>query len=249
MYSSVLQAPKNVLREPFDATELGEGAGLSFIYLNHKLGRGNSMITTFGFQGAYVYENKQGLEYKLTKDQDGNDCAAPTPLFWTPTGKLKKLSAAIPDTEYNRDVLAQAYYRGKSGHANSGGCWNFVDKNIEKAIEEIASVKYPRLEKTTMNLTETNAQEVIMLRALLNKKEKELEMAREATKSVINPRDRDKLRIVAKERVHLQHKELIEQIKEKSGDNYHLSKKYRSSILPLIDAEIDVIIKERSQNK
>lgn len=247
MYCSLMTGPREYFRNEFDATDLGEAAGLKFIYLNHKMGFSETSINMWGFQGAQIFKTRTGVEYQLDKNpKTGKDSASGRQLKFRPVGKLKKLTCAIPDTKFNREVLSSCYYRGKSKQAGSGGCWNIVDKDIEKEIARVAKEKYPPRVTKRLSLTETNAAEVRMLKEQLKEKIKETDIAREASLAQLTTSQKDKLRTICVERVFSEYKELVNEIKEEGGPKFQLTKRYLKEINPLIAKEMDKLIAERA---
>lgn len=247
MYCSLMTGPREYFRNEFDATDLGEAAGLKFIWLNHKIGFGETSINVWGFQGARISKTRTGVEYQLDKDpKTGKDSASGRQLKFRPVGKLKKLTCAIPDTKFNREVLSSCYYRGKSKQAGSGGCWNIADKDIEKEIARVAKEKYPPKVTTKLSLTESNAVEVKMLKEQLKEKSKEIDTAREASRSQLTIKEKEKLREICVGRVFAEYKELVEAIKAEGGPKYQLTKRYLKEVNPLIAKEMDKLIAERS---
>jgi hypothetical protein len=94
-----------------DIVKLAELADITLVKLRHPNGYGNVPATMRGFQGGVIelIDIRGKKEYKFTPERDrhGDDIPTPRDLVFIPDNDTGELIAYIPDTPYNRDVLAK----------------------------------------------------------------------------------------------------------------------------------------------
>ncbi len=160
MLCEVVDIPKALKGVPLE--EIGEIAGVEFLKLRHAVKRKDFELTMRGFQGGTIYESNNGdFKFAKTVDGDGKDCFRPRNVTFIPSKRTKLLEAYVPDTKYNRKVLANLFFTPDAPH--------IYDRKVRDEVEEMAKnlgIK-KKLEK---NVNET----VVVLSADLSKKDKEI---------------------------------------------------------------------------
>lgn len=137
MYSSLVvlaRTATNIKEE--DYTKIAEQAGVKFLKLNHTSGITDLDYAIGGFQCVHVAINKNyqtgrtSYSHQPSRDKDGNDCDGLRNLVFRPDKETGELEAYLPDTPFNRTVLASTY--GKDGCE-----WILSKSNPQEVIAEI----------------------------------------------------------------------------------------------------------------
>ena len=228
--------------------EIAENAGVRFLIVRNKYKhRSSTKQQHHGFQGVEVVmtETHMGVEHK--KQFDINSEGKPTPHAYPldiyPQGQYKIMRGSVPDTPYNRNILAS--------HLHHGWCQldqltrNYDD--IMKDITKIADNKYPKgtpktLDSRIRSLVDENKRLLNELKA----NQKDLELSRNATSFALGAEKAEQYMEQATTQVHTENKHIIDTIlKKRKKSELHIDPVYKNSILPLIQARYDQLIPQK----
>jgi len=160
MLCEIVDIPKSL--KGVSIEEIGEIANVEFLKLRHAEKRKDFELTMRGFQGGTIYESNNGdFKFSKTVDADGKDCLRPRNVTFMPSRRTKLLEAYIPDTKYNRKILAKLFFTPDAPY--------IYDRKVRDEVEEMAK-NMGLKKKVTENVDKT----VVTLSANLSKKDKEI---------------------------------------------------------------------------
>lgn len=230
-----------------DYYRLGKMAGFDWIEVQHPLMIGKNSISMRGFQGVFLtvseHNGRYNYEYEFTKNKKtGEPKRMAAPLTFFPDEETGELLAIIPDTEYNRNVLAKQL-------ASKNPSIIVTDPKIKAEILEKSKdfKRFQKIEKDKDGL-------LVGYRKELSAKDQEIENLKAKLKAsqdaerivgeVLGKDDKDRIKQIREEERKLFYKnnpELIESIKKENEDSkgsWAFSERYRNEVMPNIDEAV-----------
>lgn len=237
MKCSIVKTSQSIAK--MDHEKLGLLCGLGFIKLRHKKQFEEYHYQMRGFQGANIYfsnyNGKKMYTYDLTVDRASKDSALPKNLIFEPSEETNELLAILPDTKFNRRVLA--CYVGSDLEPE------ILDDKIQKEVKEMAKTirtqtivkkkkdqlivdqskviqsKDERIAQLERELAEKNAVDNVILDAAQT-------IAQDSAEAY-----KAKIRQEIKDQVYVEKADLISTLKESYGEKWAQCSEYKQTIL------------------
>jgi hypothetical protein len=189
---------------------IGEQAEVDFIILRHAMKSGRTAEKISGFQGVSINmdSNRNGTRIWKVYDKDivtGKPKPSDYTLWFFPNGIMNTLMAAVPDTEFNRDLLARdqgvSVVVAKSANADYNELMKDIDARTKKYKEELAK----KAKKPKKADTDNGSMDAFL---------KEINMTAEDYSKAVGSSDYDDLRKMAKENVQIEYKKELDSLKD-----------------------------------
>lgn len=238
---NLITIPKTKKKPKSDETmKFATLAGIEFIELHHAQGTSELSYTYKGFQGAQVFQNSKAApgersfialhtKHPITQE----DCAHGNGIIFDPEEFTELLSAQIPDTPFNRMVLAKNYFTPTGRR-----CVFPVDKTIDDEIKELAIKNgFDKIDhKSPAEVLKEAQEKMAAQEAEIIRLKKEREETKELAQAVqLTSMDEAKLRDEATEEIHKEHKDLLRTLKDRSPKGFLMTKEYKTVIQPEIN--------------
>ena len=234
-----------------DYTQRAEAAGVKFILLEYLESDGDSVLYALhgrgvrGFQDVTVYigqdHGKKSNKAEWCVDESNLPCRGPRALNFEPHPETGALEAWLPDSEFNRKILAKTFYHNAQ--------WRIVDAKIREQVKVLAdgfAEKEGKTEdptKLVLSLTDENS----ALQAQVARMQRELDEKALASKPKMTEERNDnreaikKIREEIKTEVYAERPDELAALKEMKPQGWAFTKEYKKGI----GAEIDRRLAER----
>jgi hypothetical protein len=244
--------------------EFARIAGMNFIKIQHIRGSSGAEYAQRGFQSIIIKvatdrDGGKRYEWEGSKNRfSGEPCMGQRQLLFQPEKFTGLLTAELPDTPFNRDVLVKCYFNNAQ--------WKIVDPVIDadtrkKAEEFQKSIpNKPSAEQVVIGLEEKNRNledENRKLKQQLELNNATQEIIRESVKPSaedstgalgLSVAGEKKLREEAKKEIYDEMSVRLKEIQDSKGRAWTSSKEYREEIIPVVEARFQKKLEEQYAN-
>jgi hypothetical protein len=246
MPCEIVDLPRNFAKLPIE--EIGGLIGVDFLKLRHAKKKFYCELAMRGFQGGRVVEVNDGeYSFEKTVDTDGKDLARPRNVTFKQHPTTRFLEAYVPDTEFNRNVLAKLFFTDSAPYIYNAEVREDVEERAKKLNVQRALKK--NLDETVVEvsskLTEVEKENKRLKKALERMKITN-ETIKKATGKVTKKNasgEREKILNECIEEAEKEFADVVALLKKSYKDKYNEQSEYKESVLAKAEAMANDIYK------